>query len=71
MEQAKDINSPSPETARAEEIVDQATARAGDVLSKLSDQLMRGIAHARKEAKDIWSEAQSTAQTAQPPRDEG
>lgn len=71
MDGAKDIISTSPETARAEELVDQATARASDMLSKLSYQLMRGIARAREEAEDIWAEAQSTAQTAPLPRDEG
>jgi cation-transporting ATPase I len=71
VDEAKEIISSSPETARAEEIVDAATAKAGDWISRLSYQLMRGIARAREETEDIWAEAQSMTQTDQAPRDEG
>jgi hypothetical protein len=45
--------------ARAEELVDEWSQAAGDLVSRWSRELLKQAALAREELEDIWAEAQS------------
>lgn len=55
------------DTARAEELVTQMSDQVGTWSSKLSFQLLKGVARVREEAEDIWAEAQSLHRAGRPP----
>ncbi len=57
----------SVDTARAEELVTQMSDQVGTWSSKLSFQVLKGVARVREEAEDIWAEAQSLHRTGRPP----
>lgn len=51
--------------ARAEEMVDSMGQAIAGFASRISLEVMRGVALAREEAEDIWAEAQSLAHSQQ------
>lgn len=55
-----------PTTARAEELVDEVAQRASSWFSRISLEVVKGVARAREEAEDIWAEAQSMQRRGQP-----
>jgi hypothetical protein len=46
-------------TERAEEVVDRAGERVGQLATQLGFRLRQALARAREEAEDMWAEAQS------------
>ena len=54
------------DTERAEELVDRMGQTLGDLASRLSLQILRGVARAREEAEDMWAEAQAIHHGDQP-----
>jgi hypothetical protein len=59
MDEPQDEGKPSPDYARAEEMVDQMGQAIGVYATKLGHRILKGIALAREEAEDIWAEAQA------------
>jgi hypothetical protein len=46
---------------RAEELVDRAAQRVGDLAARLGQGILRLTARAREEAEDMWAEARDIA----------
>jgi len=53
--------SPSPETARAEEVVDAASRVISSFASRVWNEVAKTVALAREEAEDMVAEARSTS----------
>jgi hypothetical protein len=59
-------NSARDATERAEDMVDRAGERVGELAATLGRRLQVFVARAREEAEDIWAEAQSMRHGDQP-----
>lgn len=66
MDELQNAGSTGPETARAEEMLDQMGQAVGRFVTQAGLRILKGVALAREEAEDILAEAQSLRREERP-----